>query len=287
MSVADRLVRLYPAAFRDRWGESMVEEVRAAGWRGWSDALRGAADLWLHPVLWPVDLTPVDRAPVDAGPAEAGSRESGSTEVRSAGARDRRLGRAATLGLAVALFTALLGHAVGEQGTRLADAPGGPWPARACAALLLLGLALAAPRPKLSAGALRVLAGRAVRRLGVPVLLGAGVVALARVDTGPAGLWEHLAVGCWWLSLAAAAVQACRAVSDVGGAVLVPPSAASLRLGLWSLTAGSLLTGAVALTACLGRPDPDLISVAVGCCLALLAGALAATLHDLRVVCGD
>jgi hypothetical protein len=33
MSVADRLVRLYPAAFRDRWGEAMVEEVRAAGWR--------------------------------------------------------------------------------------------------------------------------------------------------------------------------------------------------------------------------------------------------------------
>ncbi|MBD0746642.1 hypothetical protein [Streptomyces sp. CBMA152] len=277
MSVADRLVRLYPAAFRDRWGEAMVEEVRAAGWRGWYDALRGAADLWLHPVLWHVDPRPVEAGPAESGPAE----------VRSVGARDRRLGRAATLGVAVALFTALLGHAMGEQGAPLADAPGGPWPARVCAVLLLLGLALAAPRPKLSAGALRVLVDRAVRRLGVPMLLGAGVVALARVHTGRAGLWEHLAADSWWLALAAAAVQACRAVSDVGGAVLVPPSAASLRLGLWSLTAGSLLAGAVALAVCLGRPDPDPIAVAAGGCLVLPAGALAVTLHDLRVVSGN
>ncbi|WP_037603306.1 hypothetical protein [Streptacidiphilus rugosus] len=272
MSVADRLVRLYPPAFRDRWGEAMAEEVRAAGWRGWSDALRGAADLWLHPVLWPVDP-----GLVDAGP----------TDVRRADARDRRFGRAATLGVTVALFTVLLGHAIGEQGAPLADAPGGPWPARACAALLLLGLGLAAPRPKLSAGALGVLAGRAARRLGVPALLGAGVVVLARVHTGRAGLWEHLAVASWWLALAAAAVQTARAVSDVGGAVLVLPSAASLRLGLWSLTAGSLLTGAVALAVCFGRPHPDRIAVAAAGCLVLLAGALAATLRDLRVISGN
>lgn len=98
MSAADRLVRLYPAAFRDRWGEAMVEEVRAAGWRGWSDALRGAADLWLHPVLWPVAPRTVEGGPTESGP----------TDVRSAGIRDRRLGRAATLGVAMALFTALL-----------------------------------------------------------------------------------------------------------------------------------------------------------------------------------
>jgi hypothetical protein len=75
------------------------------------------------------------------------------------------------------------------------------------AALLLLGLALAAPRPTLSSSALRVLLGRAVRRLAVPVLLGAGVVVFARVDTGWAGLWEHLAADCWWLSLAATAAR--------------------------------------------------------------------------------
>jgi hypothetical protein len=216
----------------------------------------------------------------------AGSAESGAAEVRSVGARDRRLGRAATLGIAVALFTALLGHVVGEQGARLADAPGGPWPAHACAALVLLGLALAAPRPKLSAGALRALVCRAVTRLGAPTLLGAAVVALARVDTGRAGPWEHLAAAGWWFALAAAAVQACRVASDVGGAVFVPPSATSLRLGLWSLTAGSLLTGAVALAVCLGAPGPDRIAMAAGCCLVLPAGVLVATLHDLDVVSG-
>jgi hypothetical protein len=73
----------------------------------------------------------------------------------------------------------------------------------------------------------------------------------------------------------------------LGGGVLVPPSAASLRLGLWSLAAGRLLTGAVAFAVCLGRPGPDRITVATGGCLVLLASALAATLHGLGVVSGN
>ncbi|WP_439654436.1 hypothetical protein, partial [Streptacidiphilus neutrinimicus] len=157
MSVPERLVRLYPAAVRERWGEGLVDDARAGGWRAWPDLLRGVADMWLHPVVWPAE------------------------------SRAQRLGRATTLGVAVALFTLLLGHAAGEQGAPLASAPGGPWLVRLCGALVLGGAVLAAPRPTLSRAAASALLRRAVRLLAVPVLSAAAVVALARVDTGPAG----------------------------------------------------------------------------------------------------
>ncbi|WP_042364498.1 hypothetical protein, partial [Streptacidiphilus neutrinimicus] len=90
------------------------------------------------------------------------------------------------------------------------------------------------------------------------------------------------AAACWWASLAAGAVQACRVVAGSGGATLAAPSARRLRLALYSLTAGSLLTGSVALSAAFGRPEPDRPAVAAGSALVLLALTLTATLRDLR-----
>jgi hypothetical protein len=252
MSAAERLVRLYPAAVRERWGEGLVEDARAAGWRAWPDLLRGVADMWLHPVVWPAD------------------------------SRAQRLRRAATLGVAVALFTLMLGHAAGEQGVPLGSAPGGAWLVRGCGGLVLFGVLLAAPRPRLSRAAASALLRRTARLLTVPVLLAAAVVVLAHLDTGPAGPGEHLAADGWWAILAAGAVQACRVVAGLGTATVVAPSAWRLNLGLGSLAAGSLLTGSAALSAAFGRPAPDRVAVAAGSALVLLALALTATLRDLR-----
>jgi hypothetical protein len=252
MSVTERLVRLYPAAVRDRWGEGLADDARAAGWRGWPNLLRGVADMWLHPVVWPAD------------------------------SRAQRLRRAATLGVAVALFTLLLGHAAAEQGVPLGSAPGGALLVPVSSALVLLGVLLAAPRPRLSLAAAVTVVWRGARLLAAPVLLAAAVVVLAHVHTGPAGPGEHLAADCWWLSLAAGAVQACRVVAGLGGATVVAPTPWQLHLGLWSLTAGSLLTGSAALSAALGRPEPDRAAVVAGSALVLLALTLTATLRDLH-----
>ncbi|MBF9069948.1 hypothetical protein [Streptacidiphilus fuscans] len=275
MTVRQGLVRLYPAAFRDRWGASMASDDgwdraadhepgrrtagTAAGWRTWVSLLAGAADIWLHPVIWPVDR------------------------------RAQRRERAAVLALAVAALVGLLGHAAGELGVPLRTAPGGAWIARASAVLLLLGLVLVAPLPRPTRAAATALLGRAVRRLVPPLVAVVAFVAVAH-RYGPviaASPWRLVAVAGWWAALAAVGVQACRVLAGLGGTAVRPPRPRRLRLGLWGLTAASVLAGSNELASAIARQGVDGIGFAAGAVLLAAAWALAATLRDLHSVAAD
>lgn len=280
MSVRQGLVRLYPAAFRDRWGASMEADHGcdrgldrradhgldheagrrtaggSAGWRAWVSLLAGAADMWLHPVIWPADR------------------------------RAQRRERAAVLALAVAALVGLLGHAAGELGVPLRTAPGGVWIARASAVLLLLGLVLVAPLPRPTRAAATALLGRAVRRLLPPLVAVVAFVAVAH-RYGPviaARPWRLVAVAGWWAALAAMGVQACRVLAGLGGTAVRPPRPRRLRLGLWGLTAASVLAGSTELASAIARQGVDGIGFAAGAALVAVAWAPAATLRDLRSV---
>ncbi|MBV6700448.1 hypothetical protein [Kitasatospora aureofaciens] len=252
MSGANGLVRLYPAAFRERWGADLADEMRAAGWKAWPGLLAGIADMWLHPTVWPAD------------------------------SRTQRRERAAVLALAVALATGYVGNLATEQGARFTTAPGGQWTGPATTALLLLGLALVAPRPRLDGAALRALFGTAVRRLAAPVAAGAGLVALAHSAAGAAigaSDWRYAALACWWAALAVAAVQACRTVADAGRA-MVAPRPGRLRAGLASLAAAGVLAGGTLLAT---WPDGHpAAALAGGAGLVLLTWPASAALKDLK-----
>ncbi|MCC9309534.1 hypothetical protein LN042_21050 [Kitasatospora sp. RB6PN24] len=253
------LVRLYPAAFRDRWGPGLEDDARAAGWKGWPSLLAGIADMWLHPAIWPAD------------------------------SRAQRRERVATLGVTATMVAVLLARAATARGVPLVAVPGGAlvlWP---CTALLLLGLGLVAPLPRLSRPAVTAVLGRAVRRLAGPVVVGAAMVAAAhRYAAVLAGGFRHqLMLTGYWGLLVVGAVQACRVVAGLGVKVVVAPRVWRLRLGIASLTAASALTGSVALAVGLARPQADRPAIAAGGALVLLAWALAATLRDLRETVAD
>ena len=252
--VARCLVRLYPAAFRDRWGAAVELEAQALGWRAWPSLVAGVADMWLHPTVWP---------------------------ARSAAQRHRR---AASAAVAVTSATWLLVHAIAEQNIPLPARPGRAAALDCCVLLMLLGLALVVPRPRLIRGTAVNLLNQAVRRLAGPVVLGASVVVAVRlaphtVETNP---WRPIAFACWWLALALGAAQTCRTFAVLDAATVLPPHPVRLQAGLWILTtavgaAGSAIAG-YAVTD--GRPDP--LSVLVSASLLLLASALLATARDLR-----
>jgi hypothetical protein len=137
MTASDALLRLYPAAFRERWGDELRAEVDHAGWRSWPNVITGALDLWLHPAIWPVDW-----------PAQRNSRT-------------------AAMAMLVTVACWLVAHLTIE--------PGAPAYARALnasAILLAIGFALLTPWPR----AVGRLLGRAIRMLTAPVLLAVGAI---------------------------------------------------------------------------------------------------------------
>ncbi|MDH6708238.1 hypothetical protein P3T27_004977 [Kitasatospora sp. MAA19] len=253
--VARSLVRLYPDAFRERWGALVEEEAHGAGWKSWPDLIAGIAHMWLHPAVWPAD-----------SPAQ----------------RQRRV---ATMGITVALAACFLSHLVAEQG--------GPLPAdgvrkgimHGCTTLLLLGIALVAPRPRPTLGAATTLLRWAVRRLAVPTALGATVVALVHggVDAtaSPPTLRTAVLAG-WWIALGLGAIQIPRIFTGVGADAVVPPHPGRLRLGVWTLAAASATGGATILGASLAADGLHLLGAAVGVGLLLLTAVCAGTLRDLR-----
>ncbi|WP_030060739.1 hypothetical protein [Streptomyces novaecaesareae] len=252
--VARTLVRLYPDAFRERWGAMVEEEARGAGWKSWPNLVAGIADMWLHPALWPAD-----------SPAQ----------------RQRRV---ATMGITVALAAWLLGHLVAEQG--------GPLPAdgvrsgimHGCTTLLLLGIALVAPRPRPTLGATITLLRWAVRRLAVPAALGASVVVLVHgVDAAasPPTLRTAVLAG-WWTALGLGAIQIPRIFTGVGADAVVPPHAGRLRLGVWTLAAASATGGATILGVSVAGGALHVLGATVGVGLLLLTAVCAGTLRDLR-----
>ncbi|MCO6006904.1 hypothetical protein NE236_18105 [Actinoallomurus purpureus] len=248
------LVRLYPAAFRSRWGPALEHEIRAGGWRAWPNLLAGIADMWLHPVVWPAE------------------------------SRAQRCRRAATMAVAVSAVCWFVTHAVMELHAPLSARIAGSWPMSVCSLLMLLGLALVAPRPRMTRIAMIAVVRCAAARFAVPVTLGAGAVVCVHTGASaaaPTPLRPAL-FACWWTALALAAIQSCRIIAALGQAVVVPPRPGNLRLGLWILAAAVTAPGPILLRASTTNGHLDLLSAVSGAGLLVLAPAFAGTLRDVR-----
>lgn len=253
MNITSRLISLYPRAFRRRWGDAVETEARAAGARSWPHLAHGIIDMWLHPALWPADT------------------------------RAQRHARASVLATAVAAACWYLAHLIAETDGALPTLATRSWAMSTCAALMVIGLVLVAPRPRLTPAAVATILRHVLRRMFLPALLGAGVVTWARADLPVTSPLLRLALlSCWYGSLAAAAIQACRIVADLGATLAEPPPPWRLRLGMWTIAAASTTTGSIILTAALTTPTPDTLSALVGAAVLALALAPIATIRDLR-----
>lgn len=259
MSVVRSLVRLYPNAFRERWGSLAEDEVTAAGWKSWPNLLAGIADMWLHPAVWPAD-----------SPAQ-------------------RQRRAATMAITVALAGWFFGHVAAEQVDPLSRTGLDSWVPHGCTTLVLVGLALVAPLPKPSPAAVATLIGWAVRRLVAPTALGTTVVLVVHHVTAadaPASL-RAVVLAAWWTALALGAIQIPRILTGVGADAVVPPGPARLRYGVWTLAAASAAGGATILGRSLVGGGGHLLTAAAGLCLLLLTAVCTGTLRDLRDLPGN
>jgi hypothetical protein len=146
MSGASRLVGLYPAPFRQRWGPELELQVREAGPRAWPGVVCGVVDMWLHPVVWPAENV------------------------------DRRLSRASVLAVSATVACWYFAHFVAEMASIR------PGRLDACLVLMTIGLVLVTPRPRLTIANVALL----VRGAAAPALLATVVVAAVHLDvTGP------------------------------------------------------------------------------------------------------
>jgi hypothetical protein len=250
VNTAQRLVRMYPRSFRERWGDSLESEVEGTGWGSWPGLAAHVALMWLHPAIWPAD------------------------------SRAQRRQRAATMAITIAAACWYLTYAAAELGTPVART----WPMTACTALMLLGLVLVAPRPRLTLGAVRTALRRAAGRFAAPAILGAVVVTAvhAEVYTAAPGVLRPVLLSGWWTVLALAAVRSCRIVADLGAEATVPPKPGRLRLGLLTLAVSATVPAPILLGASVAGGHLDPLSAVAGAGLLALMSAFVGTLRDVR-----
>jgi hypothetical protein len=250
MNAATLLIRLYPPAVCERWGEDIRHEVSASGIRSWPDTLVGAARLWLHPGDWPETFT-------------------GQT---------RRVLTVALFALTAA--TGLLLRSAEPSTVLTADLH---HPATNLWLIPhLLGIVLAAPLPPLSGEALRSLTAAAVRTLAAPIT--ALVILCLMAWSGMAehltGLADAVAVTYYWLVLGFVALRLCVLVARITRTATLPTtrrlSAALLHIG-----AGLALAASQSLLAAV-RTAPHPGSLAESTALGLLAAAAISAGRDLR-----
>lgn len=245
------MVRLYPIAFRQRWGDELEAELRAAGWRAWPGLLVGILDMWLHPALWPAE------------------------------SRELRRTRVAAMAIAVTVAGWLVAHLITEQGSagyaRVLDG---------CALGVVVGLGLAAPRPRLSWRTFAAVWRHAVRRLGAPVILGAAVLLVVHIGLADrASLPVRVVVLTgWWTTWALGVVQGCRILVHLEPELFVPPRPVRSQWGVGVLAATTAVAAATTLVfATASAHSPGLATVA-GFGLLGSTAVVAAALHDLRHV---
>lgn len=231
MTVPAALLRLYPSAFRDRWGDDLRADAEAAGWRSWPNLLTGAFDMWLHPAIWPA-----------AWPAQRNSR-------------------AAAMAILVTVACWLVAHLTIEPGAHAYALV-----LNGCAVLLALGLALLAPVPRLAAVLALVL--RSVRMLAAPALLAAAVVVIVHAALPFPHLPVLLT---WWGSWALATVQGCRIVAGLGPDLVLPPTLARTRLGIAVLTGSSAAAAGAIVVFAVVHPAPLPALLGIGAALSVLA----------------
>jgi hypothetical protein len=242
MTVTAALLRLYPGAFRDRWGEDLRAEAEAAGRRCWPNLIAGALDMWLHPATWPVGW-----------PAQ-------------------RASRCAAMAMLVTIAAWLVAHFTTESGP-----PGYALAVHGSATLLLLGLVLLAPVPR--PRALAPLLAHSLRRLAFPVLLATTAVIAANSTSVPTAWLRVPVLAAWWGSWALGVIGGCRIVAGLGPDLVLPPGPRRTRLGIAVLTGASIVAAcAVAVFAVRhAAPLPALIAVGT----ALSVAACGTALRDL------
>jgi hypothetical protein len=228
MTVAQWLVRLYPRAFRDRWGADLAAEVRASGPRSWPNLLAGAADVWLHPAVWP---------------------------ARSVAQRQTRVAAMAVIVTGIGWFAAHL---------TVEDTPDLPRVLDLCAVAVLAGLVLVAPWP--APATLMAIGRRLLRRLAGPAVLGFAVIVVVHGTDGSFAPPVRLALlGCWWGSWGLAVIQTGRTIAGLGADPALPALPRRFRLGIRVLAVAAAATGATQLVAALPGPAPA--SAVLGLCL--------------------
>ena len=242
MTVTGVLLRLYPGAFRKRWGEDLRAEADGTGWRSWPNLVIGALDMWLHPAIWP------------------------------AGWPAQRASRSAAMAMLATVAAWLVAHLTTEPGP-----PGYALTLNGSATLVVLGLALLAPLPR--PRALGPLLGRSLRRLAFPILLAASVVIVTNSTAPPTEWLRVLVLAAWWGSWALGLIAGCRIVAGLGPDLVIPPGARRTRLGIAVLTgAGIAAAGALAVFAVRQQaPLPALLAIGT----ALSVAACATALRDL------
>ncbi|HZX09118.1 hypothetical protein [Kribbella sp.] len=204
--------------------------------------------MWLHPAIWPAD-TMVER---------------------------RR--RVAALAVVVTAAGWLTAHAVLELTGAVSRTLAHSWILTIFDSLTFLGFLLALPIPRL--GSLWRLALLAVRRIAVPVAIGAGVVVAVHRELAVPAVVKLAVIAAWWLALVLIAGQVVRTVADVDLTAVAVPSTVRLRCGLWMTAAGLGGSGLTILTpAVVGTGD--LSGALSGLTILALAAALNGTVRDL------
>ncbi|HEV3358374.1 MAG TPA: hypothetical protein VG247_16390 [Pseudonocardiaceae bacterium] len=242
MTMTAALLRLYPGAFRDRWGEDLRAEADVAGWRSWPNLVTGAVDMWLHPAIWP------------------------------AGWPAQRASRSAAMAMLVTIAAWLVAHFTTESGR-----PAYTLALNGAATLLVLGLALLAPLPR--SRALAPLLSRSLRRLAFPLLLATAAVIAANSKFAPTEWLRVPVLAAWWGSWAFGLIAGCRIVAGLGPDLVLPPGPRRTRLGIAVLT-GASLAAACAVAVFAARhvaPLPALLAIGT----ALSVAACVTALRDL------
>ena len=251
MSAARRLIGLYPRPFREQWGEDIEREVHARGARSWPNLARGIVDSWLHPMIWPADT---DR---------------------------RRRARASVMAIATTATCWYLIHFAAEMDPRFAAGTPRAAGLNACMLLMLAGLALVAPRPRLNRHAAVTMLAQLVRGFALPAGLAAAVAIWAPTATGAPPALRFTALITWYGALALAAVQSCRIAAQLGRLVAEPPRRGPLRIGLYTLTAADAGAGGIIASAAVANHSLHPLATALGPGVLALTAATLATLRDL------
>jgi hypothetical protein len=252
MTVNRMLVRLYPQSFREHWGSALEADAQSAGWRSWPNLLAAVIDMWLHPVVWP---------------------------ARSA---SQRRYRAATMALTITLTIWFVGRAAVASHSALSGQAHRAWNLTDCAELMLLGMALVLPLPRLTQHAMTTLLRRVFQALAAPMILGVGALVFAD-SAAPTTMSKSrlLVVGCFWLALALGVIQAGRILGTLDTSLVVPPRPARLRLGIAILAVAGTLASWITLSSAVSREGFDVLSAATGGCLLILTSTFFLTLRDL------
>ncbi|MBR7827854.1 hypothetical protein KDK95_16160 [Actinospica sp. MGRD01-02] len=247
------LLRLYPAAFRERWGAALEADASAAGRRSWPGLLASAADLWLHPVIWP------------------------------AASASQRRHRAAAAAFTLTLATWLVGRAGTANDPRLTWRAHRALNVAECAAFMLLGAIMIMPLPRPTRQAVTALLRRTLQALAAPAVLLFAELILVHFLRPAAHSAAHLAfTALYWFTLALGALQAARIVGTVSSSAVTPPRPARLRLGIAVLATGCALTAWISLSSTVTGHGLDAVSAATSGGMLMLTAWFLSILRDVN-----